>query len=113
MSSQSQLADQIDVVIDCLVESSSAFKPKFNIKWMKDTFDQNQFSLHAQLIETNKEVLQNGSLKLTYKTKILPNQAPKNQLLFLVSSFRCLASDSFGKVLSRPSRIYRFITDSK
>ncbi|RNA29681.1 hypothetical protein BpHYR1_007556 [Brachionus plicatilis] len=111
----SYLSDQAsgttDVIIDCLVGSSRPFEQKFDIKWIKDAFDQNQFSADTQLVEANKEVLQNGSLKLSYKRKVSAEQVVSNQWLLPISSFRCLASDNFGKILSRPSKIYRFIVD--
>lgn len=114
MNQDGVLNQNTHVVIDCLVESSNRFKRKLNIKWMKDTFDHNQFSSETQLLlETNKDVLQNGSLKLSYKTKISASLVPGNHLMFPISSFRCLASDSFGKILSRPYKIYRFIKDRK
>lgn len=114
MNEDGFLNEETNVVIDCLVESSNRFKPQVDIKWMKDTFDHNQFSLKAQsLLETNKDVLQNGSLKLTYKTKIPAKNYAVNHLLLQISSFRCLASDSFGKILSRPYKIFRFIIDRK
>ena len=53
-----------------------------------------------------RELLANGSLKLTFSSaKVSPS--PSRPPVDLLTTFRCAAHDSFGHIVSRPSRIYR------
>lgn len=46
------------------------------------------------------------------KNPINAINAKTQSRLNLVSTFKCLASDSFGKIVSRASKVYRLIVDN-
>jgi len=62
----------------------------------------------------SREIFANGTLKLTFDEYNYKSKQQQNaKQLKLISTFKCLLSDTYGKIASRPAKVFSLIHRDK
>lgn len=66
------------------------------------------------IYKIQREIFPNGTLKLTFDEYNYKSKQQQNaKQLKLISTFKCLLSDTYGKIASRPAKVFSLIHRDK